>query len=55
MMNSPNEFGMVFCWFLGHFKYSSHLVARKSRTSTTSSNIKISQNEEIANAHHARS
>jgi hypothetical protein len=46
---------MVFCWFLGDFKYSSHLVAQKSRTSTTGSGIKISQNEEIANAHHGRS
>jgi hypothetical protein len=45
---------MVFCWFLGHQKYSSHLVARKSNTSTTSNNIKISQNEGIANAHHGR-
>jgi hypothetical protein len=39
---------MVFCWFLGHFKYSSHLVAQKFKTSTTNSSIKISQNEEIA-------
>jgi hypothetical protein len=46
---------MVLCWFLGHFKYSSYLVARKPKTSATSSSIKISQNEEIANAHHGRS
>jgi hypothetical protein len=46
---------MVLSWFLGHFKYSSHLVAQKSKTSATSSSIKISQNEKIANAHHGRS
>jgi hypothetical protein len=45
---------MLFYWFLGHFKYSGHLVARRSKTSTNNS-IKISQNDEFANAHHGTS